>query len=434
MAEELEVDFDVIVIGGGVAGAVAAYQIAKEGKEVLLVERGLEPGSKNLSGGVFYCRVMEEVFPDFAKTAPVERRIVRNVVSLVNESSALNIDYWDQRLAEPENAVTVLRAKLDAWLIEQCEEVGVTVMPGVKVDRLLQESGRFVGIAAGEDELRSHIIIAADGVNSFIAREAGLRDKEPQKHLAVGVKSVIGLPKKVLEDRFNVRGTDGVAYAMVGDCTQGVAGGAFMYTNAESISLGVVLRLDDLVKSGKSSSAIHDHLLQHPVVAPLLEGGELLEYGCHLTIEDGPAMVQQIMARPGLLLVGDAAGFTLNTGLTIRGMDLAAGSALAAAKTALEALEAGDYSQAAMDRYQQHLDASFVGADMRTYEPTPKFLECERMYGTYGKLAADVFYGVFNHDLTPRKRLVKVALGAWKASGVKLGTLIRDGLAAVRSL
>ncbi|MDY5584866.1 MAG: FAD-dependent oxidoreductase, partial [Arcanobacterium sp.] len=186
MAEEVNVDFDVIVIGGGVAGAVAAYQIAKEGKEVLLVERGIEPGSKNLSGGVFYCRVMEEVFPDFVNVAPVERKIVRNVVSLVNESSALNIDYWDQRLAQPANAVTVLRAKLDAWLIEQCEEVGVTVMPGVKVDRLLQENGAVVGISAGEDELRAHVVIAADGVNSFIAREAGIRTKEPQKHLAVG--------------------------------------------------------------------------------------------------------------------------------------------------------------------------------------------------------------------------------------------------------
>ncbi|MDY5584825.1 MAG: FAD-dependent oxidoreductase, partial [Arcanobacterium sp.] len=319
-------------------------------------------------------------------------------------------------------------------LIEQCEEVGVTVMPGVKVDRLLQENGAVVGISAGEDELRAHVVIAADGVNSFIAREAGIRTKEPQKHLAVGVKSVIGLPKKVLEDRFNVRENDGVAYAMVGDCTEGVAGGAFMYTNTDSISLGVVLRLDDLVKSGKSSSDIHDHLLAHPAVAPLLEDGELLEYGCHLTIEDGPAMVKQDLTRPGLILVGDAAGFTLNTGLTIRGMDLAAGSALAAAKTVVEALDAGDFSQTAMDRYKKYLDESFVGADMKTYEPTPKFLETERMYGAYGKLAADVFYGVFNHDLTPRKRLVKVALGALKSSGIKMTTVMRDGLKAIRSL
>jgi len=139
-----EVDFDVIVIGGGVAGAVCAYTLAGQGREVLLIERGAEPGSKNLSGGVFYCRIMEKVFPDFVDAAPVERRITRNCVSLINEGSYVNIDYWDQRLSEPANAVTVLRAKLDAWLLEQCEEAGVTVMPGVKVDSLIVEGEQIV--------------------------------------------------------------------------------------------------------------------------------------------------------------------------------------------------------------------------------------------------------------------------------------------------
>src|SRR5450759_3569297 len=187
MTETAEPDFEVIVIGAGIAGCVAAYQLARQGRSVLLIERGEAPGAKNLSGGVLY-------------EAPVERRITRNYISFLNAYSSVAIDYKDARLADPVNAVTVLRAKLDAWLAAKCEEAGALIMPGVRVDRVLTEDGpdgkRVVGVQAGDDELRAQVVVAADGVNSFIAKEAGLRRNDPLNHLAVGVKSVVKLPRE----------------------------------------------------------------------------------------------------------------------------------------------------------------------------------------------------------------------------------------------
>ena len=433
MTQPAEPDFEVIVIGAGIAGCVAAYQLARQGRSVLLIERGETPGSKNLSGGVLYSRGIQQIFPGFLEEAPGERRITRNYINFLNADSSVAIDYKDARLADPVNAVTVLRAKLDAWLSERCEEAGAMIMPGVRVDRVLTEGTRVVGVQAGDDELRAHVVVAADGVNSFIAKEAGLRHKEPLNQLAVGVKSVVSLPRETIEQRFNLTGDEGAALAVVGDCTQGVGGGGFLYTNLDSLSVGIVVRLDDLTAKQKVVTDIFDYFLQHQFIAPYLEGGELLEYGCHLVAEGGLHMVGEIVTD-GMVVVGDAAGLTLNTGLTVRGMDLAVGSAGAAAEAIGDALDAKDTSKTALAGYRERLFASYAGQDMKTYAKAPAFLERERMYKQYGELLANVLYGAFNLDTQPREHMAKVARKSLARSPLKMRQVVRDGIAGARAL
>ncbi|MCV2394759.1 FAD-dependent oxidoreductase [Actinotalea sp. M2MS4P-6] len=427
-------DFDVAVVGAGPAGSVAAHQLAGAGHDVVLIERGSEPGSKNLSGGVLYGRALEAVFPDYLDDAPVERRITRNVVTFLNRGSRVAIDYSDDRLADPTNAVTVLRAKLDPWLAGRAEEAGAMLMPGVRVDApLLDGSSRVIGVKAGEDELRTRVVVAADGVNSFLARAAGFRPAPEPHQLAVGVKAVVDLPAATIEERFGVAPGLGAAHAIVGDCTLGIGGGGFLYTNRESLSLGVVLRLDDLVKRGLESTEVFEHFLAHPGVAPFLEGGEVSEYGCHLVAEGGQAMMGRL-AVDGMVLVGDAAGLTINSGLTVRGMDLAVGSGSVAATVVHDALEAGDTSLAALGRYEQALRDSWVGQDMATYAKAPAFLEEPRMYDGYGTLLADVLHGVFDLDTRPRRRLWRTALDTVRHSPLRTRDLVSDVWKGVRSL
>ncbi len=434
----VEPDFDVVVVGAGPAGAVAATLLARQGLQVVLIERGETPGTKNLSGGVLYGRVLDDVFPGYADEAPVERRITRHVTTFLTPDSSVAIDYTGGPLAEPVNAVTVLRARFDPWLAERAEEAGVFLMPGVRVDELLREPGpdgtpQVVGVRAGDDELRARVVVAADGVNSFLARSIGLRAKPAEHHVALGVKAVVSLPRSVIEDRFGVTGDQGAAHAIVGDCTQGIGGGGFLYTNAESLSVGVVLRLDDLVRSGRKAIDVFEHFLAHPGLAPYVRDGEVVEYGSHLVAEGGLDMLGEV-ATGGMVVIGEAAGLTINSGLTVRGMDLAIGSAIAAARGIGEAIAAGDVSATGLAAYRRHLDASFVMADLRTYAKAPSFLERTGMYGAYGELAASLFRDVFSLDGTPRKHLVQVARGALKKSPVTVRQLVSDGWAGVRAL
>ncbi len=218
----------------------------------------------------------------------------------------------------------------------------------------------------------------------------------------------MALPRTVIEDRFGVEGDQGAAHAIVGDCTLGIGGGGFLYTNTESLSVGVVLRLDDLVRSGHTAVEVFEHYLAHPGLAPYLRDGQVLEYGSHLVAEGGLGMVGEVVTD-GLVVVGEAAGLTINSGLTVRGMDLAIGSAVAAAEAVAQAIAADDVSAAGLGRYRRLLEESFVMKDLRTYAKAPAFLERTGMYGAYGELAASIFKDVFSLDTTPREHLVTVA-------------------------
>ncbi|SHN80093.1 FAD-dependent oxidoreductase [Desulfitobacterium chlororespirans] len=427
--------YEVIIIGAGLAGLSAAYKLARAGREVVVVERGDYPGSKNLSGGVLYSRILDQLIPDFWEEAPIERYITNYLTTLMTPTDYVNIEYKGQGLAKtPYNAVTVLRAKFDRWLAEKAEEAGAMIVTGVKVDKVLKEGGRMTGIVTGDEEMLAEVVIAADGINSFIAQEAGLRGEIEPAHLAVGAKALIELPQQVIEERFRLEGNEGTAYAMLGDATHGVAGGGFFYTNRESLSIGVVMRLDDLVKEKVKPFEVLDDLLRHPLVAPLVKDGTMTEYGAHLTAEGGLHMVPAQLHTDGMLIVGDAAGFTINSGLVIRGMDLAIGSGIAAAEAVLEAKERGDYSAAALSSYQRKLDESFIMKDLKLYAKAVDFMETDRLYKNYAPLANNLFGKIYNHDLSPKEHLWKTALGSFQESGMSWLDLARDGMKGVRAL
>ncbi len=426
--------FDVIIVGAGVAGSTAAALLAREGLQVVLIERGPYPGSKNLSGGVLYTRALERIFPEYAEEAPLERCITNQVISFMTADAAFNIDFKTAAFQKaPYNAFTVLRAKFDRWLAGKAEEAGAMLVPGIKVEQVLKDAaGKVVGVVAGEDELLADVVITADGATSFLAQQAGLRGRIDTRHVATGVKAVVALPQSVIEDRFRLDGNEGVAYTTLGAATRGVAGGGFLYTNRESLSVGLVMRLDDLVRTQSRPAEIFDEFLAHPHIAALLKDGELLEYGAHLVPEGGLAMLPQLH-MPGMLVIGDAAGLVINNGFAIRGMDLAIGSAVAAAQAVMESKAAGDFS-AGLGRYKTILDKSYVMKDMRTFARAPHFLDNPRLFKDYPALLADLMTRIYTQDAAGKPPTRAEARQSLKDSRISLAALARDILEGARAL
>ena len=113
-------EFDAIVVGAGPCGSACALTMAQSGLEVLLIERGRFPGEKNVSGGVIYGHILNELVPEFWKEAPIERHINRKVISLLTEDSGFSLTFESSNFDTPPYlGFSVLRAKFDRWLAQK---------------------------------------------------------------------------------------------------------------------------------------------------------------------------------------------------------------------------------------------------------------------------------------------------------------------------
>ncbi len=426
MSEE---QFDVIVVGAGLAGLSAAYTLAKAGQAVLVIERGSTPGSKNVSGGRIYTYALEKLEAGLAANAPLERPVTHEQIMLLDGQRAVTIAYSDPALAQDRpQSYTVLRAVFDEWFAGQVEAQGAFVAAGVHVDDLLIEDGCVAGVVAGEDEMRARVVIAADGVNALLAQKAGLRPDLTPHEIGVGVKEVIELPAATIESRFHIGPDEGAARMIMGG-SHGVNGGAFLYTNRNSISLGCVFQPAALAAKGVAIYDLLQEIKMHPAIYPLIESGQTVEYGAHLVPEAGWNHVPQPLHRPGFLVVGDAAGFVINQGYTIRGMDLALLSGLAAANAVLGA---NDVDAIGPD-YVQHLEALGLAAAMRQFAGFPALMDNPRLFSVYPALAGNFFRTLYSLDEAVAPPLRQ---GLWHAvrQNTALRDLIRDGWAVARAL
>ena len=428
-------DTDIIVVGAGPAGSCAAIAAAKAGQRVVLIERGPFPGSKNMYGGVIYPRILDELIPDWFEHAPIQRWVVRRSTMLLSDTGALNIDYrsnaWGQA---PYNGATAYRPDFDNWLAQQAVTAGAELICSTTVTGLLRDAqGRITGITTDrpDGDLTASVVIACDGVNSFVAKEAGLYKKVDASNYTLGVKETLSLPKSVIDERFGVRDNQGVDIEILGG-TSGINGGAFIYTSLDTIALGVVLKLPKLSAQKKRPEEIIAELKRHPAIAPLIEGAEVIEYSAHLIPEAGLDMMPTMVAD-GLLVAGDAAALCLAAGIWLEGVNFAMASGMYAGEAAAKAIHNGNTSASGLQSYTKKLNETFVLKDHKKLRKIPHLVLSDRVQHKYPGFVTGIVERMFSvENPHPKPGVRRIVREERKKAGIKLSDLLRDALTGLK--
>lgn len=435
MAIDRNETFDVIVVGAGPAGSAAALRLAEQRVKVLLIERGTAPGAKNMMGGRIYTHSLERLVPDFRDRAPLERKVTKERISIGTGNEMTTIEYSYEDGEPNEESYVVLRAKFDKWLAEEAEKKGALLVSNVQVTELITEGEgkhhRVIGVRCHDDEVYAKLVVIAEGSNTLLLEQAGLTGPTDPRTMAVGVKEVYKLKKEDLENRLMLSGDEGMAWLTLGDMTDGLLGGGFIYTNKDSLSVGMVVGLEDI---GKATKSVDDMLLaftNHPRIAPLLKNGQLKEHSAHLVPEGGFKALPKLGGN-GYVIVGDAARMCMNLGYTIRGMDLAIESGMCAADAVNVALRDENMERVAK-LYERQIKNSWLYKDMKLYKNMPAFLASNpRIFKEYPALVNNVMRDVFTVNGDGAVPMMKKLMSS--VSDVGLVTLIRDAWKGVRSL
>jgi len=407
---------DAVIVGGGLAGLAAAYCLADAGRQVLLLERGDEPGSKNVTGGRIYLAPIRPLLPGLFDDAPFERHVVKEALTMVDGRNTTTLSYVQDRWRHaPYMSYTVLRLRFDQWFSARAMEKGAFVVPRRRADDLLWEDGKVAGVRAGGEEIPAHAVIAADGALSFMAEKAHLRQPlVPSRH-AVAVKEVYGLDSGAIEERFGLDPGEGAAHLFMGSITKGRFGGGFLYTNKDSLSVGLVLGMDALMQGSEQFDvpSLMEEFESLPEIARYIKGAELKEYSAHIITEAGVGGLSRLFTD-GMVVAGDAAGFALNMGVTVRGMEFAVASGVIAARVIDEALKKNDFSAQFLSLYEKRLRESFVMKDMETFRHTAEVLANPRLFTVYPACISSLLDAVFTVGEGPRKGLYRSAMDAAK--------------------
>jgi electron transfer flavoprotein-quinone oxidoreductase len=437
MAQEEK--FDAIVVGAGPAGVGAAITMAKAGLNVVVMEKGAKPGSKNVMGGILYTHYLREILGEDWKQAPLERPIIEEQRWMMTPDAAIRLlGYKNLRNREHPHSYSVLRARFDAWFAQKAEDAGAQVFPEVLVEKLLLKDGRVVGVRATGEDFFADVTVVCEGVGLGVGllEKAGLKKPLRPNKVALAFKEIMQLDPGLIEARFNCDPGEGASIECFGDATMGMSGFMFIYTNKDTLSVGggaLLSEFNDRVREGRppgSPNEMQEHFKQHPAIKPLLQGAETVEYLAHQIPEGGYQDVPKVYG-PGYLIAGDSA--MLSNPVHREGSNLAMTSGRMAGETVIHAKELGDYGERTLREYRMKLDNSWIMADLKKYDGAVPLLEHNPRYMTrYPQLLDEALDEFFRVDGVSKQQKQKNIVRMIRKEGLlRLG---REQWKAVRAM
>lgn len=399
--------YDAIVVGAGPAGSSAAHFMAKEGMEVLLLERGAYPGAKNCGGSSVIAEHTHRLFANFWDELEYERIVTDQAYWWMTEDSILTGQFKSTKLAAaPYNRFTVRRPKFYKWLATKAVQAGVTLLLGHNVTEVLLDGMQAIGVKISHPQdcyYLADIVILADGVNSLLAERAGLAPRVSPLNLSLYVKETIALPAETIEERFNLLPGHGATIGLIGYPTAGFNGTGSIHLYKDAISLNVGMSVNDFAKSGLRPHDLLDRLKKHPLMQPLLKGGIVEEYGGSMIPEGGYHAIPKLV-HPGLLITGDAASLVNG----VHGYNLAMWSGYFAAQAAYAAKKARDFSAKKLSLYRTLLNESFVMQDLKANAGAADLQrDIPYMFDLYTKMANEAaFHSAKVYTMPKRARRV----------------------------
>jgi electron transfer flavoprotein-quinone oxidoreductase len=408
--------YGVVIVGAGPAGITAAIALAKAGVPVLVIEAGVFPGAENWSGAVYFTENLAQ--PDVlgeeaVRNSAYERPVTKRGFYIYNGHSLVGLSYRNP--ATFANCYTVLRPTYDHYLAELAKSFGAHILTETTVDGLLRdENNHIIGVHTDRGSIYADVVFLAEGdASQLVSKEGYERTTDPGgPHFLQGIKEVIEVDPDYIEHTFALPKGEGAAFEIllrngsIHNRTANLNMGGFLYTNKSSLSLGLVLPLDNLSKEfGGDHNRLMEWFKGLPEVKRWTNNSRSTAYGAKIIRGGGFREVPQLVDN-GLAIGGAATGIGLDFPYpNFTGPATAMGHLFAHAILEIRTTDKS-FSRARLEELYEHpLRNTHYFKNVEFLQKWPHYVEHTRVFfGRAADLATGSLYIASNPSLgTPQK-------------------------------